>query len=228
MRLATSLICLSLFLATSSPVLAIEVAAEQATELLAKSRAVDLKCNFLTSTERDELSSLVARAEVALAQRESVAITKQVLARGNAAGKKAVCSPSQQAEVSSVLSAARTAAAQAPTMQAQIAQIPKAASIVPAAKPKKIRVAANIMVPQAKVTKLKPATAPTAGLANYASITERYYLARRCGSMSGSAISSLYQTVVSTHHRVLSKFGRGPVANVMHHSEAIAKAQRCS
>jgi hypothetical protein len=201
MRRATLLICLTLLLSTQSHASAVEVAAEQATELLAKSQALDAKCKFLNSDERDELSSLVARAELSLAQRESVALTKMALARGRKAGNGATCSAAERADISSILVAARTAAAKVPQVNAKAPR-----QSAPRNNP-----------PQSK-----------ASLASYARMTQTYYLARRCGSMSPRAIANFYRTIVRTHHQALSSFGRAAVASVMQQSESKARAQRCS
>jgi hypothetical protein len=194
-----------------------DASAELAAGLLAKSQAIDTKCKFLTSSEHDEISNLVARAEIALARRESIAATKAVMARNNLAGRNASCSASEHAEVSNILAAAKAAVSAAP--------------VVVAAKPKPAMVRSTIILAQPKnsIPQAKPmALKPVSGLAQYATITERYYLARRCGNMSSRAITDFYQTVVSTHKQVLSSFGRRAVAGIMHESQSRAGTKSCS
>jgi hypothetical protein len=214
MRRATLLISFPFILSASvffgqSQAMATQAPAEQATELLAKSQALDAKCKFLSNAERDDLASLVARAESSLTQRESVELTKQALARGHKAGNSARCSAAEHTDILNILVVARAAAAQTPHVVSQ---------------PKKMRVMdkvesvpRNVSPPQSN-----------ANLASYAKMTQTYYLARRCGSMSPRAISNFYRTIVSMHHKVLSSFGRAAVASVMQRSESKAGAQRCS
>jgi hypothetical protein len=215
MRRATLLISLPFILSANilfgmqSQAMATELPAEQATELLAKSQALDAKCKFLSNAERDDLASFVARAELSLAQRESVALTKQALARGYKAGNSATCSAAEHTDILNILVAARTAVAQAPHVMIQ---------------PKKIRTSTKVETAPHNVSPPQS----NASLASYAKMTQTYYLARRCGSMSPRAISNFYRTIVRTHNKVLSSFGRAAVASVMQQSESKAGTQRCS
>lgn len=187
--------------ANQQQALAQDAQARQAIELLARSQALDTKCKFLGDAEHDDLSSLLARAELALAQRTTVSITKQALEQGRTAGQSAACSADEQAQISLILSSAKQAAAKAP----------------------RIKVVINADGP----TGIKATHWKNVGLAQYASITERYYLARRCGNMSPRQISSFYQTVVNTHQSALFTYGRAAVVGVMQQSELKAKAQNC-
>jgi hypothetical protein len=213
---ATSLV------ANQSQAFADDGQAQKAIELLARSQTVDAKCKFLNVAEHDDLSSLVARAELALAQRTTVDITKQALARGRNAGQNSQCSETEKAELQLILSSAKQAAAMAPVapVQEQVVSIKPALQLV---KPPRIKTVSNTM----PVLKQKTSPKKNAGLAQYASITEHYYLALRCGTLSSRKISGLYQTVVSTHEAVLTSFGRTAVATVMQQSEAKANAQNC-
>ena len=192
--------------------------AELAAGLLAKSKAMDIKCNFLNGTDRNDLATLVARAEVALAGRESIDDTKAVMSKNAALGNGATCSADERSEVTNVLSAARMAAS-------------KIAVMAPvAAKPEMImpKVETAVASPLFSFAPNKPNMKITSGLSAYASLTERYYLARRCGTMTSRNINSFYQTVVSTHKQVLSAFGRNAVASVMMNSESVANNKSCS
>jgi hypothetical protein len=198
--------------------------AELAASLLAKTQAADAKCKFLSKAEHDEISIFVARAEVALASRESISATKLALSRGAAAGRQVQCDAAERADISNVLSAARAAVSPAPARAAPAKPLsPKvivqaAAKVEPAAtKPKKTMVMSETI-----------SVKKQSGLKAYASLTERYYLARRCGNMSQRQIANFYQSVVNTHHQVLSSFGRGAVANVMHQSESKASGKSCT
>jgi hypothetical protein len=194
--------------------------AEQATQLLARSQVLDAKCKFLTNEEHDELSSLVAKAELALAHRTSIDITKQTLAAGRVQGQGATCNDSERADISNILSSARQAAAAAPKVEVVQSPLPKP-KITLKAKRIKVALIAAVEAPKKPQVKMKSA------LLQYASITEKYYLARRCGSMSARQIQSLYSNVVDSHHAVLSDFGRNAVANVMQQSESKANELSC-
>ena len=231
------LISLPLLLGTMNAVAFAEtVTPEQATELLAKSQTMDSKCSFLNSVQHSELSNLVARAEIALATQQSVAIASAALARGKALGKEASCVDSESAEVSGILAAAKTASLQAPKPVAQMAAVepqPVAALEQPAdpvAEPAMVVETKMHLLPQqvkkVAVKPLKPTVA--AGLGSYASLTQRYYLQRRCGTMGSHAINALYQNVVATHQRTLQAFGVASTAAAMRRAEALAAQQTCN
>lgn len=179
-------------------------AAEQAMAFLSKSMAVDSKCNFLSSNDHDTLSSLVARAELSLAASASAPIASAALAKGRNLGKSAKCDGASRTETLDILKAAKTAAAKAPA---------------PMTKPK---------TQMTKLEKIEKTTvAKSSKLLTYANLTQKYYLARRCGGMRSQAIIALYQNVVALHHLSLQTYGRDAVAAVMHRSEAQANATSC-
>lgn len=74
-----------------------------------------MKCSYLNATDKDTLSNLVARAELALATRESVDATKAALQRGHAAGLAAPCSANEKQAVHSILGVARQASIAPPS-----------------------------------------------------------------------------------------------------------------
>ncbi len=221
----TFLLAATAMLSTQQQAFADDAQAQQAIKLLARSESLDLKCNFLKSADRDELTALMARAELAMAKRTSVDITKSAMAIGHASGKNATCTDAEHADLNVILSSAKQAAAQVsvPPVQEQVAAIVPPKPAAQPLKPPRIKVILNAEA--ASEPKIKSPT--KAGLAQYASLTERYYLARRCGSMSAREISGFYQTVINTHQAVLSTFGRNAVATVMQQSETKANAQSC-
>lgn len=205
------------------------VSPEQATELLAKTQTIDSACKFLSVAEHDDLSNLVARAELALAQQQSVAAASAALARGKATGQVASCNDVEKAEVNSILNAAKTASLQAPQVEPQQAQMAEPEKPVEPAKlesgDQKPRMITTLNAKLAgKKLKAKDATS----LSSYASLTQRYYLQRRCGIMRQQEINALYQYVVATHQRTLLAFGRASTAAAMHRAEALARIQTCS
>ena len=93
----------------AKPALAETVGLERALELLAKSVVVDNKCNVLTLSERDELSNYVAKAEVAAAEKTTVAVTRSALSAGQSQGRAETCGEEASQEVKATLTAARDA-----------------------------------------------------------------------------------------------------------------------
>lgn len=195
------------------------VSPEQATELLVKSQVLDAKCNFLTAAEHRTLSNLAARAEIALATQQSVSKVSAALARGKVKGKSASCSDVEKAEVLGILNAAQLASAQA----AQLASTHAAQDLAPAAPKKRI-------IPSFtnKIAVKKLIAKDAISLSDYASLTQRYYLQRRCANMSSKAMGAFYQAVVTTHKNTLQTFGRASTAAAMRRAEAKAATQTCS
>ena len=184
----------------AKPALAEAVGLERALELLAKSVVVDGKCNVLTMTERDELSSYVAKAEVAAAEKTSVAVTRSALAAGRSQGLAATCGSGASDEVKETLMAARDAINSSEREDARVAK-PALAAPLPASR---------------------------GSLSNYGRIIETYYLERRCAFLSRRKMNSYYRAVVRSHQEVLAKFGRSAVSKVMKSAEARSNYQRCN
>ncbi len=202
--LRAALPCLLTWAAVTSPAMSETVAAETAAHPLAKAHAVDSKCHYLNAVGHEELSALVARAEVALASQTDVATTKSTMAACRSVGQAAICSADREAEVNDVLSAARAASQMAETAPSTAAS-PDAAPVVQAS----------------------PKVRPSGNLQSYAAMTERYYRARRCFSMPLRQIQSFYQDIVATHRVMVKTYGVQAVAAVMHQSESTADHQSC-
>ena len=184
----------------AKPALAETVGLERALELLAKSVVVDGKCSVLTMTEREELSSYVAKAEVAAAEKTSVAVTRSALAAGRSQGQAATCGAAANDEVKQTLMAARDAINTAEREDSRVAKPAVAA----------------------------PPPASQGNLAVYGRIIETYYLERRCAFLSRRKMNSFYRAVVRNHREVLAKFGRSAVSKVMRSAEARSNYQRCN
>ena len=130
--------------------------AEQAAQMLARVQTVDMKCSYLNAADKDALSNLVARAELALATRESVEATKATLQRGHAAGLAATCNANEKQAVVSILGAARQASvpqASKSTNSMALTAPPVAADVAPVP-----LVAAKVAVPPVEKTKLSAQT----------------------------------------------------------------------
>jgi len=185
---------------SAKPALAETVGLERALELLAKSVVVDGRCNVLTVTERDELSSYVAKAEVAAAEKTTVHVTRSALAAGRSQGLATDCGSGASDEVKETLIAARDAINTAEHENSKVAK-PALAAPLPASR---------------------------GSLSVYGRIIETYYLERRCAFLSKRKMNSFYKAVVRNHREVLSKFGRSAVSKVMKSAEARSNYQRCN
>jgi hypothetical protein len=127
---------LGVLVLTSSMAFAATPPAEMAGEMLARAQSVDIKCNYLKAADRDTLSSLVARAEIALANRESVEATKATMLRGHDDGKVATCNSTENEQVLNILNAAKQAGAANEAKPAAVAAAtPQPAPIVVSVEP---------------------------------------------------------------------------------------------
>ncbi len=194
--------------------LATSTGAEKATELLARAQAVQQKCKFLNASQTEELSSFVARAEIAMVSKSSTKYAKSIIANGRALGKKAACSDLERTDAIDIINAARQATSGIKQASAKPIQVEKPEPVI-------VKVKKSTPEPRQK-------PARTDGLAQYAQLTKRYYLARRCNAMSYNAISSLYRNVVVTHRNVVANFGVPAVRNIMQQSEQRANQSSCS
>ncbi len=211
------------FMAHQSQGFAAVIGAEEATKLLAKSQSVEEKCKFLTASQHDELSAFVAKAEIAMVAKSSTANAKSIIAAGRASGQNASCSDFELAEIIDIIGAAHQAtsataqASPSPTSATQRV-VPKKTMVseIPASKPiEKTQKLIDLRTPQ------------TAGLSRYEALTQRYYLARRCKTMTYGSITGLYKDVVSIHKNVVASYGVSAVRAVMSKSESKANASSC-
>jgi hypothetical protein len=184
----------------TKPAMAETVGIERALELLAKSTVVDNKCNVLTLSERDELSTYVAKAEVAAAEKTTVALIRSALASGRKEGQAATCGAEASYEVNETLTAAREA----------------------------INAAAQEESATAKPAVAIQTPAPESSLSAFGRVIEVYFLERRCTYLSKRKINSFYKAVVRDHYAVVSEFGKPAVSKVMKAAEARANYQSCN
>ncbi len=104
---------LSFFLLAPTLAIAAPFGPEEATELLAKTMAADIKCQVLSPNERDQLQTFVAQAEIALAEQTNVPTTKAALERGRVTGGKIACDATTAKAIRGVLATTRDAMASA-------------------------------------------------------------------------------------------------------------------
>ena len=126
----------SLLILMGSGARAEAVSPEQAAEMLAHAWMIDNRCNVLGNDERDALTTLVARAELALAEKKSVTAARNAIGRGRASGTAAPCNGESAQSVRDVFKAAQSATAGAAldAPASASAPTPKAA-VVPAVAP---------------------------------------------------------------------------------------------
>jgi hypothetical protein len=212
-----------LYLAVTFSAHAETVGAQQATQLLARSQALEEKCHFLSASQHEELSTYVAKAEVAMVAKSSAETTKAIMTSGRAQGKAAACNDNERADIINIMGAAQQAMSQAQVASVEQPAQPRQMLPAPAVKPVKLSMAKDLKLAPPKL----PRSAAKGALGQYAALTERYYLARRCNSLSYGAINGLYRNVVSSHGQVVSSFGVPAVRAVMLQSESRANASSC-
>ena len=243
MRILPLVICFPLLAALGpfAPAVA-GMAAADATALLAKTQALDKRCNILSSEARQELQDFVARAEIALAEMQSVQVARTALAKGRASGKIGDCGPEQANLVNQVLDEARKgagASAQSPvaveasadpaiTPKQEVAVLTTADEPLKKPKPKPAKTPLLAKLDGQKPTTLqKPVKAPKK-LSQYAGLAQKYYLARRCNTMGTAAIQRLYGTVLSSHRQAMASNSASSVKAMLRAVEAKAGSQSCS
>ncbi len=256
MRFAFSLISLPALLCVThilSPVVTAQAAvldAAQATTLLAKSNGVNVKCNILPADQGQQLKDFVARAEISLAGKQSVAIARKAISTGRSEAQKAVCDDASRKMVIDVLAAASAAVVE-PDDAAQTTDV--VAAPVDASSPTPSALAVANIAPQpvkavpinkVPVAKAKPTVAvkpskisgaksvakiekPRNSLTGYARVATRYYAALRCGTMSHNQIMRLYQTVLSSHQQAVASNSARDVNTMLRNAEATANGRSC-
>jgi hypothetical protein len=196
--------------------LAETVGVGRALELLAKSTAIDTKCNVLSTAEREELSSYTSRAEIAGAEKTSVESTRAALASGRKAGFSTICSPQASADVKDTLNAARDAISAVAQNDATMQPNPEKPRII-AKKTASLAAAPAVKKPQA-----------IGKLSAYTRVTEAYFLERKCTYLSKGQIMSFYKAVLRNHRAAISQFGKASVSSAKKIAEANANAQSCN
>ena len=199
------------------------IGAEEATKLLARSQAIEEKCKFLTSSQHDELSAFVAKAEIAIVAKSSASSAKSIISAGRSLGRSAACSEAEHADVMSIIGAAQ----QATSTSAKIVTVPKLQQ-----EPVALNVAPKKSLVIAKPSDKEPKAisahiVETGSLSHYAQLTQRYYIARRCNTMSYASITNFYKDVVTTHKNAVASFGVPAVRSVMNQSASKADATSC-
>jgi hypothetical protein len=240
-------VCVAYLLPSLTSAQAAALDAAEAATLLAKSQAIDVKCAVLAKDQSQTLRTFVAQAEISLAEKASVSVARKAITGGRAAGKSAVCDDAAKKLVTDILAAA-TAATTAQIEDtttsnppAPVAVIEKPAPVpaalaVAAPAPKKQVVVVKLQKPKpkpvaqvvAKAPKVTKPVKPVKGLATYAAVAEKYFVARRCSSMSPQRINSLYKTVLANHRQALGANRPRDVRSMLKAAEARADNKSCT
>ncbi|MBG1231823.1 hypothetical protein [Aestuariivirga litoralis] len=230
-----------LFLSTAaSAAWAEDPPAIRAAEMLARAGAVDGKCHYLKGADRDALSGLVARAELALAQQESVEATKATMQRGRAAGNAAPCTSAEKENVQGVLGAARQSADASDAKATAKAESPaqqKAANTREPIIHQRDASAWNTQQPSQPVNKKKPIIRQTQNdaprgmgssdprLSRYSMMTETYFRSLRC--RRGPDLGDLYQDIRVTHDQLMQSHEPGELSFVIRRAKMRAAGRGC-
>jgi outer membrane biosynthesis protein TonB len=85
--------------------------ASEVTSMLAKSQALDSKCNILSEGDRQDLMDFVARAEIIMAEKQSVKAARSAISKGKSEAAALACGPERAKFVGDILAAARAGSA---------------------------------------------------------------------------------------------------------------------
>jgi hypothetical protein len=212
-RLLISLPLLALPLTAMHPAPALAAGvAEVAVEILTRAKTADGRCNYLSATERSELTRYTARAEIAAASQNSTKAAKSAASRGAAQGKAETCSPSLRADVRETLQAAREAVAAAGSQAPAEPVAPKHK------KTEKSLAQADDGTPPRKTG---------GGLARYTRVVRAYYLERECRSLTRGEADRFWRGIVRLHKSAVAGHGVAAVAPVMRAAERRAGGTSC-
>lgn len=236
---------------TSASAAALDAA--QSTEMLAKAHVVDGNCKVLSSADNQELRDFTARAEISLAEKQSVKAARSAIAGGKASGQAMACDATASNFVNSVLRAARGAVdamakVEVPAAKPiepsalQVAAVEPQAIAEPIAAAKPQEQAATVITPtKPKMVKLPKKTAaalqpkqPAAeaqiakDLDSYASVAKRYYVELRCRSMSQTHINRLYANVLSAHRKAIAGNNPQSVKSMLNNVQSRAAKVSCT
>ncbi len=227
------------------------------TKLLAKSQTINAHCKILSPSESQDLRDLVARAEIALAGKYSVAVAKQQLAKGREEGLGTSCDASASTQVRNILKAALQATSDVPVSsenqppmaapeppkqieQSAAATVSKPkADAVPTAKAMAKPVVAEATrapAPPKKKAAQRPARKRIAqpkltkgnALSSYAGLAEDYYVELRCHTKSLSSAQRMYQKVLAQHRAAMASGGAAAVRRLLIGAQARAGDRSCS
>ena len=183
-------------------------AAAEAVRILSKAKSADARCNYLSGSERAELSRYAARAEIAAASQSGPRAARSAAAAGAAEGGNAACSQELNADVRETLSAAREAVASA---RAEPAPPRKA----------KARTKAQVRAAGHR------SKAASAGLSRYERLVGAYYLETECRSLSKGEAKRFWSAIARLHKDTIAANGVAAVAPLKRSAERRARGSSC-
>jgi hypothetical protein len=191
-------------------------AADEAVRILTRARVADQKCNYLSSSERHELSRYTARAEIAAASQTSPQSAKAAASAGKADGNSQNCSPELNADVRETLSAAREAIAET---DAAPEPEQKASADNSGRTGRKFLFTTADDGPPLRVT--------GGNLGRYSKVVKAYYLERKCRSLARGEAKRFWKGIVLLHRETVKNNGVRAVARVMQAAESGARGSPC-
>ena len=210
----------------------------EATQLLAKANALNVKCKLVSDEQGQGLKDLLARAEISLAEKANVATARKAIATGRAEGKAAACDDSARNLVTDVYAAASKAVS-LPVEQVVQTETPESAVAAPDAgepgrekalavadepAPKKV-IAEKPVKPKSR--QMEKAAVPKKGLGSYAVVAEQYYAALKCGGASAGKLNRMYQVVLAEHKSAMAANKARDVKAMLRAAEARAGSRSC-
>ncbi len=189
-----------------------EIAPAKALELLARSRAVDAKCAFLTVGEHQELNDYVAKAEVSTAGREGPARARGAVKTGIHQGAAMECGRDSEIVVRATMDAARRA-------MAAVERGEVAASAPQKAKKKAAEPANDSRRKLAR----RPEVRSDANLKRYSAQAAAYYVERRCRHLSQKDVMQFWRRIAAKHNALLERYGPDAVRSAKNSAVSAAK-----
>jgi hypothetical protein len=203
-----------------TPVQAQDFGPAEATEHLAKARALDAKCRYLSEADHNELSDYVAKAEIVVANDQGVEAASSAVRMGKLTGEQMNCAPEGEEMVRATYAAGK-----------QAMETANAAPAKEEPAPQKKRNQAQILGAMSDdQLEMRSPTDPARSensLARYRNEATAYYLELRCRSLSNREVRDFWRRIVSRHESMISAYGRGPVVRARVEAERTAARRPC-
>lgn len=221
--------CTAVFLlaATFAAAAGEPISPQKATEMLARSQAINNKCHVLSADERQELSDIVARAEIALAEKVSVMAARTALARGRQSGVATICDEAAAKLVHDILIAAKSASALDRVDDRTVVPVvkPEPKTIVALAEPEMLaNEPATEIMQKAKAAQKVQSVKATGG---YAALAENYYRELRCKRLSFNSVNAMYKRVLAAHKAAVAAKGRPAVRLMLQSAKSRSANSSC-
>lgn len=206
------------------------------TAMLARAQTIDSRCQVLSTAESQNLRDLVAKAEIALASKYSVAVARESLAKGRQAGKTAACDATAATDVRNILSAGVQATRQepAPLKPEQVKPVqvkPEQMPAAPAPKPQVAAAPQATIAPEKTVVVQKPAAPPVkrtkpatkVSVANQTKTTIKLKAPKKVSQVGYADLAERYYVELKCRNMSLSRAQHMYENVLMQHKAALAK-----